>query len=121
MTTAQLLLTGPDGQTMKARALIDSGAGLSLISKRVTQKLNLPLESVNLQLTVVQGEVSKPTKHITSVHISPLHNPDKKMLCRPAVSQQVTSDLPPQAIQPVGDLPHLMGLQLADPDYAVPG
>ena len=33
MTTAQLLLTGPNGKTMKARALIDSGAGLSLISK----------------------------------------------------------------------------------------
>ena len=121
MTTAQLLLTGPNGQTMKARALIDSGAGLSLISKRVTQQLDLPLESINLQLTAVQGEFSKPTKHVTSVHISPLHNPTKKMLCRPAVSQQVTSDLPPQAIQPVGDLPHILGLQLADPDYAVPG
>ena len=43
------------------------------------------------------------------------------MLCRPAVSQQVTSDLPPEAIYPVGDLPHLLGLQLADPDYATPG
>ena len=121
MTTAQVFLTGPNGQRMKARALIDSGAGLSLISKRVAQTLELPLEKVNLQLSAVQGEISKPTKHITSVHISPLQNPKKMMLCRPAVSQQVTSDLPPEAIYPVGDLPHLLGLQLADPDYATPG
>ena len=121
MTTAQLLFTGPNGQRMKARALIDSGAGLFLISRRAAQMLELPLEPVKLQLSAVQGEISKPTKHITSVHISPIQNPEKKMLCRPAVSQQVTSDLPPEAVYPVGDLPHLLGLQLADPDYAIPG
>ena len=43
MTTAQVLLIGPRGETVKARALIDSGAGLSLVSSRVAQILDLPL------------------------------------------------------------------------------
>ena len=33
----------------------------------------------------------------------------------------VTSDLPTVPVFPVGDLPHIMGLQLADPDYFNPG
>ena len=121
MTTAQVLLTGPNGEELKARALIDSGAGLSLVSRRVAQILNLPLESATLHLSAVQGEPSKPVKHVTVLHLSPLQNREKKILCTPAVTQRVTSDLPPEAIHPVGDLPHIMGLQLADPEYHLPG
>ena len=120
-TTAQLLVIGPRGQELKARALIDSGAGLSLVSRRVAQILELPLEPAKLHLSVVQGEISKPIKHITSLYISPIQNPNKKILCKPAVTQMVTSDLPSEPVHPVGDLPHIMGLQLADPDYHNPG
>ena len=35
--------------------------------------------------------------------------------------QTVTCDLPPEPILPVTDLPHLMGLQLADTTYHLPG
>ena len=121
MTTAQLLIIGPRGQELKARTLIDSGAGLSLVSRRVAQILELPLEPAKLHLSVVQGEISKPIKHITSLHISPLQDREKKIQCKPAVTQMVTSDLPSQTIYPAGDLPHIMGLQLADPDYHNPG
>ena len=121
MTTAQLLIIGPRGQELKARALIDSGAGLSLVSRRVAQILELPLEPAKLHLSVVQGETSKPLKHITSLHISPLQDREQKIHCKPAVTQTVTGDLPSQTIFPVGDLPHIMGLQLADPDYHQPG
>ena len=121
MTTAQVLISGPNGEEIKARALIDSGAGLSLVSRRVAQILNLPLEPAKLQLSAVQGEISKPLKHVTMLHISPLQNRQKKILCKPAVTQMVTSDLPTEPVHPVGDLPHIMGLQLADPDYYNPG
>ena len=121
MTTAQVLLIGPRGQELKARALIDSGAGLSLVSRRVAQLLELPLEPSKLQFSAVQGAPCKPAKHVTSVILSPLQNKEKKILCKPAVVQMVTCDLPPEPIQPVGDLPHLMGLELADPAYHTPG
>ena len=121
MTTAQVILIGPKGQELKARALIDSGAGLSLVSKWVTQLLDLPLEPSNLQFSAVQGAPCKPSNYLTSLLTSPLQNKEKQILCKPAVVQMVTCDLPPEPIQPVTDLPHIMGLELADVTYHIPG
>ena len=121
MTTAQLLLIGPKGEELKARALIDSGAGISMVTQRVTQLLNLPLEPAKLRLTVAQGEITKPLKHLTKLHISPLDNRSLKMICHPAVATVVTANLPSQPVPSVTDLPHLLGLQLADETYNLPG
>ena len=120
LPTAEVLLTGPTGQSVRARALIDTGAGLSIISQRLTQKLSLPLDPLNLRLTTVQGETSQPLRHITSVVISSLVDPSKKLTCKPAVAPQVTGDLPIKPVQSVLDLPHIMGLSLADPNCCIP-
>ena len=117
MTTAQVLLIGPRGQEVKARALIDSGAGLSIISHKV---VGLPLHPSNLQLTGVQGSMTRPVKFFTSLTISPLLNREKKIHCKPAVVQVVTADIPAWKIQPVNELPHLLGLHLADAEYNIP-
>ena len=121
LTTAEVLLHGPNGEALQARALIDSGAGLSLITNRVAQLLNLPLEPARLQLTVAQGKVTKPLKHVTNLQISPLHDRTLKMPCLPAVADTVTAIIPSQPISPVTDMTHLLGLQLADTTYNVPG
>ena len=121
MTTAQVLLHGPNGETLQARALIDSGAGISLVTNRVVQLLNLPLETVNVQLTVAQGEVTKPLRRKSSLIITPLHDRTLKMSCRPAVSEAVAGIMPTQAMPSVTDLPYLIGLPLADTSYNVPG
>ena len=120
MTTAQVLLIGPRGQEVKARALIDSGAGLSLLSHKIAQTLGLPLHPSNLQLSGVQGATCKPAKFLTSLTISPLHNREKKIQCTPAVVQVVTANLPPEKVEPVTELPHLLGLHLADEHYNIP-
>ena len=121
LTTAELLLIGPNGEELKARALIDSGAGISLVTNRVAQLLNLPLEPARLQLTVAQGKVTKPLKYLTSLQLSPLHNRKLKMPCLPAVADTVTAIIPSQPIPPVTDMTHLLGLQLADTTYNLPG
>ena len=119
-TTAQVLLLGPTGKTLKARALLDSGAGICLVSKKVTQLLDLPLDPSTLQLSTLQRAPCNNSDYVTSLIVSPLLNREIQVLCKPAVLQQVTCDLPPHPIEPVTDLPHLMGLQLADPSYHVP-
>ena len=111
----------PRGQEIKARALIDSGAGLSLVSRRVAQLLDLPLEPRKLHFSAVQGTPCKPSKYLTSLIISPLLDREKQIFCKPAVVQIVTCDLPPEPVYPITDLPHLMGLHLADPTYHIPG
>ena len=120
LPTAEVLLTGPTGQAVRARALIDTGAGLSIISKRLVQKLSLPLDPINLRLNTVQGETSQPLNHLTTVDISPILDPSTRITCKPAVSTQVTGDLPIKPVESITDLPHIMGLPLADPNYHTP-
>ena len=121
MTTAKMLLIGSDGTELQARALIDSGAGISLITQRAAQMLHLPLEPAKLRLSVAQGEISKPLKHLSSVCLSPLHDRSVKLTCKPAVAPMVTSNLPASPVPSVTELPHLAGLPLADPTYNQPG
>ena len=122
LTTAELLILGPNGEEMKVRALIDSGAGISLVTSKVTELLNLPLETTTLRLTVAQGTVTKPLKHLTTLTISPLHNRGLKMICAPAVTDTVTAIIPAQPLSPdVTDIQHLIGLPLADTTYNIPG
>ena len=122
LTTAEVLLLGPNGEELKARALIDSGAGISLVTSKVAELLSLPLEAARLQLTVAQGKVTKPLKHTTSLMLSPLHNRGLKMPCSPAVADTVTAIIPSQPISSsVTDMQHLMGLRLADTTYNTPG
>ena len=121
MTTAHVLLIGPRGQEIKARALIDSGAGLSLVSHKVAQTLGLPLSPSKLQLSGVQATTCRPAKFLTSLVISPLNNRLRRIQCTPAVVQVVTANLPPEKVEPVTELPHLLGLHLADDTYNRPG
>ena len=121
MTTAQLLLIGPNGVELKARALIDSGAGISLVTLRAAQTINLSLEPAELHLAVVQGEVSTPLKYITQLQLSPLHNRALEIPCNPAVADIVTTNIPFQPVPSVTDMPHLRGLHLADEKYNLPG
>ena len=121
MTTAQLLLVGPNGTVLKARALIDSGAGISMVTLRAAQNINLALQPAELHLAVVQGEVSTPLKYITQLKLSPLHNRALEIPCNPAVADIVTTKIPCQPVPSVTDMPHLRGLHLADENYNIPG
>ena len=120
LMTAEVLLKGPGVQQLKARAFLDPGAGLSLISSRVAQILELPLESSRTSFTTVQGTKCQGSKYLTTVNISPLHN-QKNFQCRPAVVQTVTEKMPNKLLAPVHDFPHLLGLQLADTTFNIPG
>ena len=121
MMTAQVLLVGPGGHQVQARALIDPGAGISLVSRRVTQLLQVPLSQSNMQFSGVQGTPCKASKHLANMIISPLQNKQQQIKFKAAVVQTVTNDLPAQEISPVDELPHLMGLGLADPTFHTPG
>ena len=120
LMTTQVLLTGPRGQKVQARAFIDPGAAMSLISSKVAQQLNLPLEKTHLQFSAVLATPCKAVKHLTNLSVSPLQG-GNSVLVRAAVVSTVTGDIPAQEIDPVDDLPHLSGLGLADPTFYLPG
>ena len=121
MMTSQLIIRGPGGQETRARALIDPGAGISLVSSRITQLLHLPLTKANMQFSGVQGTPCKSAKHLATLCLSPLQNKQLQVQLKAAVVTTVTNDLPAQEISPVDELPHLAGLGLADPSFHTPG
>ena len=121
MMTAQVLISGPGGQKTQARALIDPGAAMTLISSRITQHLHLPLTKANLAFSGVQGTPCKPAKHLTQLVISPLQVGEPQVTLTAAVVSKVTDDLPVQETPSVDELPHLQGLDLADPFFHRPG
>ena len=121
MMTAQVLISGPGGQKTQARALIDPGAAMTLISSGITQYLHLPLTKSNLTFSGVQGTPCKPAQHLTQVVVSPLQAGQPKVTLTVAVVSKVTDNLPVQETPSVDELPHLQGLDLADPSFSTPG
>ena len=120
LMTAQVLLKGPGGHQMQARAFLDPGAGLSLITSQVAQTLELPLEASKTSFTTVQGTQCQGSNFLTTLTISPLHN-KKEFVCRPAVVRKVTENIPNKLLEPLDNYPHLIGLHLADPTFNIPG
>ena len=120
MMTAHVLLSGPRGVKTQVRALIDPGAGISLVSSRIAQMLSLPLTRTSLQFSGVQGTPCKSAKRITQLCLSPLQG-NQAVSVKAAVVSTVTNNIPAQEIAPVDDLPHLTGLGLDDPSFHIPG
>ena len=119
LMTAEVLLTGPSGQQLKARAFLDPGAGLSIVSSRVAQMLKLSLDPIEISFTTVQGTKCQGSQYLTDLTISSFHS-SRKFDCRPAVVKTVTKDIPNRLLAPVHDYHHLTGLCLADPNFNVP-
>ena len=120
VSTAEVLLLGPNGEELQARALIDSGASLSMVTSKVAQLLNLPLEPTRVQLTVARGGITDPLKYTTSLMVSTIHNKELKVPCLPVVSDEVTGIIPPQPVPSCNNLNHIKGLLLADNNYNIP-
>ena len=107
MMTAQVLISGPGGQKTQARALIDPGAAMTLVSSRIAQHLHLPLTRANLAFSGVQGTPCKPSHHLTKLLLSPLQVGQPQVNLTAAVVSKVTDNLPAQETPSVGELPHL--------------
>ena len=117
--TAEVLLKGPGGE-VKARALLDSAASVSLITSQITEILNLPIHPSETILTTLKDSTVLKSEHLTEVTLSPVHHP-RNIRCRPAVLDSVISNTPIRPFDPVEKFPHLQGLRLADPTYHIPG
>ena len=54
--TCKILVTGPQGASSTARALIDTGAGVSFITERLANTLQLPRTVRNVQVCGISGQ-----------------------------------------------------------------
>ena len=121
LMTSQVLLTGPTGRTMVARALLDSGATFTLISTRAMKTLALPRSKTSITIKGVQNMTSNPSCALTSFTLSPVQNPEQSHHISAAAVPEVTCSLPLQGASSVRELPHIRELPLADPNFHSPG
>ena len=121
LMTSQVLLTGPTGRTMVARALLDSGATFSLISTKAMKTLALRRSKTCVTIKGVENITTNSSCPLTTFSLSPLQDPEQAHQVSAAAVPEVTCDLPLQGASSVRQLPHIRELQLADPKFHCPG
>ena len=121
MMTSQVVVKGPGGRQMIARALLDSGSSLSLVSNRVAQTLQLPKTMTNVSFSGAQATPLQGAQSITSMCLCPTTSSEPALNVTAAIVPKVTCDLPLQGAAHVRNMPHLKSLPLPDPTFHLPG
>ena len=121
ITTAELMVKGPTGRVARARALLDGGSGISIISNHLQQTLQLQKTKESMFISGVGRQTEQSAFPITSIHLSAIDSSVWEKQQRVAVMPKVTQDLPLLAASSVRDLPHLKGKDFADKHFDIPG
>ena len=121
MMTVQVLVKGLGGRQSMARALLDSGASMSLVSNRVAQTLHLSNVSTNVSFSGAQATPLQGAQAITSMSLCPMNSEEPVLAVTAAIVSKVTCDLPLQGATHVRDMPHIKSLKLADHTFHLPG
>ena len=121
LMTCCVQVEAPDGSTIDARAILDSGSSASFISERLAQSLCLSRCNQNTRISGVAGFVRNSTQSTTTFQVSSLHSPAKKFTVSAVIVPRVTCDLPLHHIPFDKKWSHLSRLQLADPGFGQPG
>ena len=118
LMTSMVVVTGPLGQQLTVRAMLDSGAESSIISKRVMNTLKLqPTDWVNL--SGIESANHTPVRPKVKLTISSTKGNWSKTIT-PVVLPKVTINLPRHELKVVKEMPHLQNLSLADPSFYQP-
>ena len=112
----------PDSSFIKTCALLDSASSASLVSEKLAKMLNLPRSSQSTHISGVAGLMkSSPIQSITTFSIVTSHPPGEDIEITAIVVPRVTCDLPLKTVTFDLSWKHLSDIQLADPDFGLPG
>ncbi len=121
LMTFQTLVHAPDGTSVRARGLLDSGSSTSFISERLAQSLQLPLATQHITISGITGmSRGSSLQSVATLEISPLCCSGEKLQVSAIVVPRVTCDLPTQPVHFNTKWSHLNGLHLADPSFGQP-
>ncbi|KAJ8723487.1 hypothetical protein PYW08_003399 [Mythimna loreyi] len=120
LATATVLARNEHNHTVVLRALVDQGSQASFISEKATQLLKLTKHTARGNIIGV-GSTRTNIDHVVQLSIGSRWNPNFEIDIQAYVmSKQLTTKIPSKAVT-VTNWPHLVGLNLADPDYHKPG
>ena len=93
-----------------------------IVSEELAQMLNLPRSSQSMHISGVPGLTkSSPIQSITTFGIVTSHPPGEDIEITAIVVPRVTYDLPLKPVTSDLSWKHLSDVQLADPDFGLPG
>ncbi|XP_028166709.1 uncharacterized protein LOC114357337 [Ostrinia furnacalis] len=119
LATAQVEVSGNDGNTHLLRALIDQGSEASFVSARVVELLGLKRTNINGVVSGVGENTKVPIKHLVDLSVKSQYNDKEIIQVKAYVLKKISTCLPSRNI--VADWKELQTLQLADPAYHTPG
>ena len=120
LMTSQVVLTGPTGKQMVVRALLDSGAEVSIISSKIMTTLHLKKQDEWMTLQGIESPESSTARPTAMVTVSSVHNREWSQSVKVTVLPKVSTELPKEHLQFIKDMPHLKDLSLADPYFHEP-
>ncbi len=92
MQTCQILVKGPGG-TIRARALIDSGAFLSLVTNRLVQQVKARKHRRVTSLSGIQRVSVPDSQFVADIELASTEG-DQKVYVKPAILDKIVSHLP---------------------------
>ena len=122
LMTCRVLVVTPDDLTTQGRTLLDSASSTSFVSERLVQRLRLPHRNQLAHIAGIGG-VSHRALSQSVFHFAVTHTAarGKTFDIQAIVLPRVTSELPLRPITFDRQWTHLSGLQLADPNFGIPG
>lgn len=109
-----------NGESINARALIDQGSEISLVSEHLVQLLRLLRSHSSISLIGIGGKRSNQTKGLTQLILRSHFDVTSELSVSAHILPKLTTSLPSVKVQKK-DWPHLNGLILADYNYTTPG
>ena len=120
LMTSQVVLTGPTGKQMVVRALLDSGAEVSIISSKIMNQLQLTKQDEWMTLQGIESPENSTARPTAMVTVSGVNNREWSQPVKVTVLPKVCTQLPKEHLQSIRDMPHLRDLELADPHFYEP-
>ncbi len=119
--TAQVIVRADNGNRMKIRVLIDTGATSSLLATRVATRLGLPKTKTTTILKGAQGCPLKPSRMKTSFEVENKYQPSNPISVKAYLVDKVSDELPISPVLGANKWEFIKGLDLADPLFDKPG
>ena len=117
LMTANVLVTGSNGVTTTARAFIDGGSSVTLISNKLKTALALKPTGQNMSIDGVAGFIGETQHPVVKLTLSSPRDKTWERQITAISMPKVIRDLPLKDASITVGMPHLQNLVLADPLY----
>ena len=121
LMTCQVLATGPTGKSMPIRGLLDSGADISAVTSRVAKHLGLKKLNTTVAVSSYGDVINQPAAPTVSLVMDSIHAKPWQATIEAVVIDKITGTIPRSSASSVREHPGLQGVQLADPNFDLPG